>query len=215
MPKIVAYVRHSYFKYILVENVFFSGTNIFICMETEVKKYKRPQIEVVCGNPKCNKLFMKDGSEVRRNKKRNADNYCSLSCSSSVNHKQLHSGNFEYLKGVTKSDKYTGLREHLRRARYRNQEVNIMLDDLLEQWTKQDGVCPYTGVKLIHPIRIKDEGLIYMASLDRIDSSIGYMKGNIQFISAAANLAKNNMTHDEMLLFCKLISDNYYNKQFP
>jgi hypothetical protein len=211
MPNIVAYVRHFDFKYILVETILFSGTNIFICMEIEAKKYQRPQIEVFCGNPKCNKSFMKDGSEVRRNKKRGADNYCSQSCSSIVNHKQLHSGNVQYLSGHTKADKYTGLREHLRRAKYRNQEVNITLDDLLEQWTKQDGLCPYTGSKLIHPIRLKDEGLIYMASLDRIDSKIGYMKGNIQFISAAANLAKNNMTHEHMIEFCKLISNKWKN----
>ena len=70
-------------------------------------------------------------------------------------------------------------------------------------------MCPYTGAKLIHPIRMKDEGLIYMASLDRIDSSIGYMKGNIQFISAAANLAKNNMSHEQMIEFCKIITNNW------
>jgi len=181
-------------------------------METEIKKYQRPQIEVVCGNPKCNKLFMKDGSEVRRTKKRGADNYCSQSCSSIVNHKQLHSGNVDYLKGTTKADKYTGLREHLRRAKYRNQEIDITLDDLLEQWTKQSGICPYTGVKLVHPIRIKNESFIHMASLDRIDSKFGYIKGNIQFISTAANLAKNNMTHKQMIEFCKLIAENALNK---
>lgn len=208
MPNIVAYVRHFHFKYILVESVLFSGTNIFICMETKIKKYQRPQIEVICGNPKCNKLFMKDGSEVRRTKKRGGDNYCSLSCSGIVNRKQLDSGNVKNLKDSTKADKYTGLREHLRRAKYRNQEVNITLDDLLEQWNLQLGFCVYTGVRLIHPIRIKDEGLIYMAYLDRIDSSIGYMKGNIQFISAAANMAKNKMTHKQMIEFCDLICNN-------
>lgn len=180
-------------------------------MKTEVKKYKRPQIEVICDNHKCCKLFMKDVSEVRRNKKRGANNYCSLTCSGIVNHKQLKSGseNAKYLIGVTKADKYTGLREHLRKAKYRTREFNITIDDLFVQWKNQDGVCPYTGVKLIHPIRIKDEGLIYMASLDRIDSSIGYMKGNIQFISAAANMAKNSMTHEQMVEFCLLITKNW------
>jgi hypothetical protein len=42
-----------------------------------------------------------------------------------------------------------------------------------------------------------------LASLDRIDSSKGYIKGNIQFVSVIANYAKNEMTHDEMLYFCK------------
>jgi hypothetical protein len=207
MPNIVAYIRH--FHFISPWSKTFQWNDIFIVMEKEIKKYKRPQLEVVCGNPDCGKSFLKDGSEVRRAERRGADNYCSMSCSGKVNHKQLHSGNSTYLKGVSKADKYTGLREHLRRAKYRNQEVNITLDDLLEQWTKQDGVCPYTGAKLIHPIRITDEGLIYMASLDRIDSNIGYMRGNIQFISAAANMAKNKMSHEQMIQFCKLISENW------
>ncbi len=155
---------------------------------------------------------MKDSSEIKRGKKRGGKNYCSLSCSSKINVKKLlDSGNHGENRniGYDKSDKYTGLREHLRRTKYRNQDVNITLDDLLEQWNKQDGMCPYTGVKLIHPIRINDEGLIYMASLDRIDSNFGYVKNNIQFISAAANMAKNNMTHKEMIEFCKLIHNKW------
>jgi hypothetical protein len=52
---------------------------------------------------------------------------------------------------------------------------------------------------------------MYKASLDRIDSSLGYIIGNIQFISATANLGKGSMTHVEMIMFCKLIRDNWNN----
>jgi myo-inositol catabolism protein IolC len=51
-----------------------------------------------------------------------------------------------------------------------------------------------------------------MASLDRVDSTKGYIVGNIQFISAAANMAKNNMTHEQMIEFCKIIADNWNKK---
>jgi hypothetical protein len=51
--------------------------------------------------------------------------------------------------------------------------------------------------------------MMYKASLDRIDSSLGYIIGNIQFISATANLG--SMTHVEMIMFCKLIRDNWNN----
>jgi hypothetical protein len=184
-------------------------------MELENKKYQRPQIEVICGNPQCGKSFMRALSEINRNQKRGANNYCSLSCSGKVKHDQLlnYSGNHKYLKGISKADKYTGLREHLRRTKYRNQEVTITLDDLLEQWIRQDGKCPYTGVNLIHPIRIKDEGYLYLSSLDRIDSSLGYIPGNIQFISTSANFAKNKMSHNDMLLFCQLIAENFGQKK--
>lgn len=182
-------------------------------MEKKIKKYQRTQIEVVCNYSECGKTFMKDLSEVKRNQKRGCENYCSLSCSGKANHKQLiiHSGNHINLKNVTKTDKFTGFREHLRRTKNRNHNTTITLEDLLEQWIKQDGICPYTGVKLIHPIRLKDEGYLYLASLDRIDSSLGYISGNIQFISATANFAKNKMSHNEMLLFCQLISENWNN----
>ena len=195
-----------------MEIVVLLWNDIFIYMELKIKKYQRPQIEVICGNSQCVKSFMKDLSEVKRNQKRGSDNYCSLSCSGKAKHEQLLTqGNPKNFKGVVKSDKYTGLREHLRRAKYRNHTVTITLDDLLEQWAIQDGKCPYTGVNLIHPIRLKDEGYLYLASLDRIDSSLGYIPGNIQFISTTANFAKNKMSHKDMLLFCQLISENWKN----
>jgi hypothetical protein len=211
MPTTVACSWHFHLIFILWRSRLFYGTDIFICME--IIKHKKYQTEVKCNNTTCNKVFMKDNSEIKRNKKRGSGNYCSLSCSSKISVKKLldsgeHLNNLKI--GHDKSDKYTGLREHLRRAKYRTREVNITLDDLLEQWNKQDGVCPYTGVNLIHPIRIKDESLIHMASLDRIDSNLGYINGNIQFISAAANMAKNNMTHEQMVEFCKVIANKWY-----
>ena len=44
------------------------------------------------------------------------------------------------------------------------------------------------------------------ASLDRIDSSKGYIKGNIQFISTPINYMKSTMTDSEVKSFLKLIS---------
>ena len=185
--------------------------DIFISMEIK-KKYQRPQLEVICSNPDCNKSFKKDGSEVRRNEKIGRANYCSLECSGKVNHKYLtNKGNIENFKDVKRGDKYTGLREHLNRVKHRdkNKKYDITLDDLLNQWELQGGVCPYTGIKLIHPKNSKDVSMMFKASLDRIDSKIGYFVGNIQFISASANYAKNTMSHEEMVEFCKLITEKW------
>lgn len=43
-----------------------------------------------------------------------------------------------------------------------------------------------------------EENTPHSASLDRIDSSKGYIKGNIQVISTRANVLKNNVTLDEL-----------------
>ncbi len=179
----------------------------------EVKgKYQRPQVEVVCSNKECGNTFLKDGSEVRRNLKLERNNFCSLECSGKINSKHLVKGDISNFKGKTgKRDKYTGLREHLNRVRKRDKVHNITLDDLLTQWNKQNGICPYTGLKLIQPKDADGVALMFKASLDRVDSNLGYVRGNIQFISASANLAKNNMTHKEMIEFCKLITNHWSN----
>ena len=169
---------------------------------------KRKQGSVICNNPNCNKEFLKDQSEINRNKKIGRKNYCSLSCNGKTNNKQLMGWgkvNSKYLVADNAKDKYTGLREHFRRVKKRHHKYDITLDDILEQWEKQNGICVYSGVKLNHP---NDGGSnINKASLDRIDSSKGYIKGNIQFISITCNHAKNNMSHEEMLTFCETVSN--------
>lgn len=39
------------------------------------------------------------------------------------------------------------------------------------------------------------------ASLDRIDSSKGYIEGNVEFVCSAINLAKNNFSKEAMVSF--------------
>ena len=165
---------------------------------------------VVCSNPECEKEFHKDLSEVIRNKKISRKNYCSLKCCGSSNHEHLKKyvkENIKYLEPHrnNRRDKFTGLREHFRRVKKRKHYYNINLEDLLEIWNHQEGICPYSGVKLIHP----NEGgnNLNTSSLDRIDSKIGYVKGNLQFISIICNQAKNNLSHEEMLSFLTTVSD--------
>ena len=40
------------------------------------------------------------------------------------------------------------------------------------------------------------------------DSSLGYIKGNIQFISIAMNHMKNNMSHNETLELIEILKNN-------
>jgi len=172
----------------------------------EKTKYHRPQEEVKCQS--CGVVFKKDCSEVRRNNKLGVGHYCSRSCVR-IGRVSNKLGNPKNLKPDNSKDKYTGLREHLSRIKKRGKEINIDLDDLYTIWTNQNGVCPYTGVQLLHPKDSKNKPILYKASLDRIDSSLGYVKGNIQFVSAAANYAKGSMSHEEMIEFCKLVCEKW------
>jgi len=182
-------------------------------METK-QKYQRPQSNTTCFN--CGDTFKKDSSEIRRNAKIGRENFCSRKCSANINIKNLgdyvgNPLNGKHLKGYAdnRSDKYTVIREHLNRTKKRGKEVNITLDDLLKLWYDQGGICPYTGIQLVPPREGKGVSMYRKASLDRIDSTIGYVVGNIQFISASANHAKNNMTHEEMIEFCELIGKTW------
>jgi len=62
-------------------------------------------------------------------------------------------------------------------------------------------VCPYLKI----PFVALDPQ--YAPSLDRLDSSKGYTKDNIQVISRLANVMKNNATIEQLVLFAKGVLD--------
>lgn len=66
--------------------------------------------------------------------------------------------------------------------------------------------CPILDKEIKYQCNSKDK---YSASLDRIDSSKGYTKDNVQIISYLANLMKNNSTIEEQIKFAKYILKKY------
>jgi hypothetical protein len=67
--------------------------------------------------------------------------------------------------------------------------------------------CKYLDVPLT---RLLGEGVVWSnTSLDRIDSSLGYVKGNVEVISRKANSMKNMATVEELKIFAKNILTIY------
>jgi len=81
-----------------------------------------------------------------------------------------------------------------RRAKARGIEFTMELEEL--KWPE---TCPLLEIPLnqLHP------DLDYHASIDRIDSSKGYVKGNVMIISHRANRIKSNATAQELALLAK------------
>lgn len=167
---------------------------------------KRKTEKIICGN--CGIEFEKAISEIKRNK----NHFCSLKCSAifrnDINKKNFegYTGNPKYLIAHNHRDQYTGFREFLRRAKNRKNLGNLTLIDLKEQWDKQNGECPYTGIKLKLPSSTMKHQLFELASLDRIDSNKQYEKENIVFVSTPINYMKNSMTEEETICYCKKIA---------
>jgi len=99
----------------------------------------------------------------------------------------------------------------LKRLKDKNRKkCYLTLEDLKNIWNKQNGICPYSKIKLKLPTHSNPNPDVqyYMASVDRIDSSKPYIKDNIQFVSRSMNYAKNVMSHEQTLEFIKLIIEN-------
>mgnify|MGYP006266943759 CR=1 FL=1 len=73
--------------------------------------------------------------------------------------------------------------------------------------------CPIFGTKLEWSIRRGDAGhaLPNSPSLDRIDPSKGYVKGNVWIISHRANGIKNDASHEELKLVTKAVGEALVN----
>lgn len=86
-------------------------------------------------------------------------------------------------------------------ARKRNIDYDITKEYLQLLYEKQLGKCAYTGIELNSPTTYKNYretvGSPYNISLDRIDSTMGYVYGNLQFVCVWVNSSKGNMP-DEM-----------------
>lgn len=92
----------------------------------------------------------------------------------------------------------SGIRE---RARKKGLAFNLTLENVSKY-----SVCPVFGFELV---RGEGKPQFNSPSVDRVDSSRGYTKDNVQILSQLANTMKQNATPEQLVAFAKWVLKAY------
>jgi hypothetical protein len=121
-------------------------------------------------------------------------------CSNTGNKKQVGEITNRYWKRVVDS------------ARVRNIPLEITKSFAWELFLKQDRRCVLTGILLTFANSYEGkEAILQTASLDRIDSNIGYINTNVQWVHKAINKMKNSLSDEDLIEWCQRVVEHKKN----
>lgn len=86
-------------------------------------------------------------------------------------------------------------------AKNRGLKVEITKEDITELCIESNGKCAISGLPLS-----SEYNSPYKASVDRIDSSKGYTRKNVQLVASMVNIAKNKYTMGQFVEMCKAVA---------
>ncbi len=135
-------------------------------------------------------------TSFEQHKSGTARNMC-RPCKLATDRQQRSTGYRPYLANLLSKS-----RDSSRRRRFTEYEITV--DQLADLWELQDGRCAISGVVLTHHndgTGIKD----FNASIDRIDSTLGYVPGNVQLVAYRANVLKQSLSTDMLYWWVKTI----------
>jgi len=125
-----------------------------------------------------------------KEKKKGIDTKSRLKLKNSVNYRRRQWIEDNYEKSIYMSVRSRSKREGI--------EFNLELSDIIIPEN-----CPYLKVPLT---KIQHQGRIWTnASLDRIDPTKGYTKGNVEVVSMLANAMKQAATKEQLIVFANSV----------
>lgn len=105
---------------------------------------------------------------------------------------------------------YDAHRRAKARARLKGIACDVTVHDVLDIYLQQNCVCALTGMAIALPSERNggERRGPWAPSLDRIDSSGGYTRRNVQVTTVMANLAKAEFAMEDFLRMCALTAVN-------
>lgn len=165
----------------------------------------------------CKKPFKRNKGEYARSQRLGRKSFCSLACSCVNSNRVEPRGIGNLIRDGRQLDEYSPFRFFVKKARARSKKKSMTLDITNEfvktLWEEQNGKCSLTGWDMILPKTsegwgddLNEHQSIRRASLDRIDSSKGYVEGNVRFVCYMANICKNSYSDSKVLEFCEAVT---------
>lgn len=106
--------------------------------------------------------------------------------------------------GEISGDYFSNIR---RGAAIRGLSFNITIEYIWELFLKQNRECKLSGIKInLSPNISREE---QTASLDRIDSQVGYIPENVQWVHKDVNFLKNKYSEEYLIRMCKMVSNKF------
>jgi len=122
--------------------------------------------------------------------------YC-RNCAKASDRKTRSSDHRSYLTNLVRKSRYQSKQRDIA-------DFTITAELLHDLWVKQEGRCAISGVVLTHHLDgsgRKD----FNASIDRIDSQMGYVPGNVQLVAYRVNTLKGALGVDMLYWWVKTI----------
>lgn len=162
--------------------------------------------------PKCSETKPLSQFNKDKTKRLGVSSYCKL-CASEYS-SSYYTANGERIR--TRITKYTHshvryeyksvlsrLKNLVAKAKGRRWKVEITYEYLVALWESQNGLCTYSGLPLTYEANQSNT-----VSLDRIDSKLGYIEGNVQLVCAMVNRMKQEFAEADFLSMCRTITEN-------
>lgn len=141
----------------------------------------------------CGKLFIACGSKIK------SKTCISCGCIKKQYKTRRNKGLFKGI-GDLSGSYFRGME---RNAMTREHEFSVSKEYLWQLFVDQDRKCKLSGQSIkMTPTKDKE----HTASLDRIDSRIGYVEENVQWVHKIINKMKQGLSDEEFIYYCKLVA---------